>query len=121
MRNFTEKLKEFIYYLVCKELTATEYAVGAVDSLDDTITIMKKCPWTFSFMEAAKLFFSRYAETAICIAITGTLWALYGEQMATTLFYAFDMPNWMLPICLCGALKIFSRVLGEVGCCLGAN
>ena len=121
MRNFIEKLKEFIYYLVCKKLPATEYAVGAVDSFDNTITIIKKGPWTFTLMEAAKLFFSRYAETAICIAITSILWSSYGERMATTLFYAFDMPNWMLPICLCGALKIFSRVLGEVGSCLGAN
>lgn len=121
MRNFMEKFKEFIYYLICEKIPATEYAVGAVDSLDDTITIMRMCPWTFRPLEVVKLFFSRYAETAICIAITGILWALYGEQMATTLFYAFDMPNWMLPICLCGALKIFSRVLGEVGCCLGAN
>lgn len=121
MRIFWAKLKEFIYYLICEKIPATEYAVGAVDSLNDTITIMRMCPWTFRPLEVVKLFFSRYAESAICIAITGILWALYGEQMATALFYAFDMPNWMLPICLCVALKIFSRVLGEVRCCLGVN
>ena len=121
MRDFTEKIKEFIYYLICEKYPVTEYAVGAVDSLNDIVAIMDRCPWIFKPLEAVKLFFSRYAETAICIAITGILWALYGEQMATALFYAFDMPDWMLPICLCGALKIFSRVLGEVGSCIGAN
>lgn len=48
------------------------------------------------------------------IAITGVLWMLYGEELATALFNACAMPSWMLPFCLFGAAEIFTRVLGEV-------
>ena len=67
------------------------------------------------------LFFARYAKTAGFIAITGVLWKSYGHKIAEDLFYAFPVPNWMLPICLCIAMNIFSRILGEVKCCLGVN
>ena len=114
MKNIIEKIKDFIYYRICERYPVTEYAVGAVESLDDTIAIMDMCPWTFSPIEAVKLFLTRFASTAICIAITGVLWMLYGEEIATALFNASSMPSWMLPFCLFGAAGIFSRVLNEV-------
>ena len=114
MRNIVEKIKDFIYYRICKRYPVAEYAVGAVDSFDDTVAIMDMCPWTFSPGEAFKLFLSRYAKTALSIAITGVLWMLYGEEMATALFNACAMPGWMLPFCLFGAAEIFTRVLGEL-------
>lgn len=121
MQIFLEKLKEYIYYLICKEHPATEYAVGAVDTFNDTAKIIGLYPWTSKPREAVMLFFVRYAKTAGFIVITGVLWESYGKKIAEGLFYAFPMPNWMLPICLCIAMNIFSRILGEVKCCLGAN
>lgn len=114
MKNIIETAKDFIYFRICERYPVTEYAVGAVNSLDDTVAIMDMCPWTFSPLETIKLFLSRYARTALSIAITGVLWMLYGEEMATALFYACEMPSWMLPFCLFGAAEIFTRVLGEV-------
>lgn len=119
--NFKEKFKEFIYYIICKEYPATKYAVGAVDTFNDTAKIIGLCPWTFKLREAVMLFFVQYAKTAGFIVVTGVLWESYGKKIAEGLFYASPMPNWTLPICLCIAMNIFSRILGEVGCCLGAN
>ena len=121
MWYFSENIKELMCYLICEKYPVTQYVTGAVDSLNDTVSIMDRNPWTCTPLEMGKLFFSRYVATALCIAITGLLWILYGEQMATAWFYEFDVPNWMLPICLYVALKIFSRILGEGGCCLGTN
>ena len=114
MKNIIEKIKDFIYFCICERYPVTEYAVGAVDSLDDTVAIMDMCPWIFSTGEAFKLFLIRYAKTAISIAITGALWILYGEELATALFNICAMPSWMLPFCLFGAAEIFTRVLGEL-------
>ena len=114
MKNIIEKLKDFIYFRIYERCPVAEYAVGAVDSLDDTVAIMDMCPWTFSPGKAFKLFLTRYAKTAISIAITGVLWMLYGEELATALFNVCAMPSWMLPFCLFGAAEIFTRVLGEV-------
>ena len=109
-----EKIKDLIYYLICERYPNAEYVIGAVDSFDDTVAIMDMCPWTFSSGEVFMLFLSRYAKTVLSIAITGVLWMLYGEEMATALFNACAMPGWMLPFCLFGATEIITRVLGEV-------
>lgn len=114
MKSTGEKIKSFIYYQICEKHPATEYAVGATESFKETKAIIDMCPWTHSPFEVVKLFTFRYVRIAISIALTGLLWAFYGEQLATELFHAFTMPNLMLPFCLFGASEIFTRVLNEV-------
>lgn len=114
MKNIIDKIKSFIYYRLCEKHPVTEYAVGVAESFEETKAIIDMCLWTFRPLEAVKLFAFRYARIAISIALTGLLWALYGEQLATELFYAFTMPNWMFQFLLFGASEIFTRVLNEV-------
>ena len=114
MKSIGEKIKSFIYYQISEKHPATEYVVGATESFEETKAIIDMCPQTFSPLEMVRLFAFRYARIAISIALTGLLWAFYGEQLARELFYAFTMPNWMLPFCLFGASEISTRVLNEV-------
>lgn len=114
MESISKRIRSFIYYQICEKHPVTEYAVGATKSFEETKAIIDMCPWTFSPLETVKLFAFRYARITISIALTTLLWAFYGEQLATELFYAFTMPNWMLPFCLFGASEIFTRVLNEV-------
>lgn len=114
MENITERIKAFIYFRICEKYPVTEYAVGATKSFKETKSIIAVCPWAFSSLEAGKLFMLRYARVAISIALTGLFWAVYDEQLATALFYAFAMPSWMLPFCLFSASEILTRVLNEI-------
>lgn len=110
MINIIEKIKSFVYY----KYPVTEYVVGTAESIDETILIMDACPFTFTPWEAFKLFLTRYARVIISISLTCVLWILYGETLATELFYAFHLPSWMLQFCLWGAASIFSNVLNEL-------
>ena len=114
MKDIIDRIKDFVYFRICDRYPVTEYAVGAVDSLDDTVAIMDICPWIFSPGEAIKLFLTRYTKTTINIAMTGALWMLYGEELATALFNICAMPSWMLLFCIFGAAETFTRVLGEL-------
>lgn len=114
MKNITERIKGFIYFRICEKYPVTEYAVGATKSFKETKFIIDVCPLAFTPIEAGKLMLFRYARVAISIALTGLFWAVYGEQLATALFYAFAMPSWMLPFCLFSASEISTRVMNEV-------
>lgn len=114
MKSIIEKIKHFIYSHICERYPVTEYAVGAIDSFDETVAIMDMCPWIFSPAEVLKLFLKRYTKTVISIAITGALWMMYGGELATALFNICEMPRWMLPFCLFEVSEIFTRVLGEL-------
>lgn len=114
MKSISKRIKGFIYYQIYENHPVVEYALGATEGFEETKAIIDMCPWTFSPLEAVKLFAFRYARIAISIALTGLLWALYGKQLATELFYAFTMPNWMLSFVLFGTSEIFTRVLNEV-------
>ena len=96
------------------EDNAAEYVECAIDSYDETIEIMDRCPWVFDMLEMISLFISRCIGKVIVITVTGLLWLYGGVQLATALFYACSFPNWMMPICLLIAAKRFGSVLKEL-------
>lgn len=93
------------------EDNAAEYVECAIDSQDETIEIMDRCPWVFDMLEMIRLFISRYIGKAFVITVIGLLWLYGGVQLATAVFYDCAMPAWMLPLCLMIAAKKFGNVV----------
>lgn len=50
------------------EDNAAEYVECAIDSYDETIEIMDRCPWVFDMLEMISLFISRYIGKVIVIS-----------------------------------------------------
>lgn len=91
-----------------------KYTLAAIDDIKEVISITEMCPWTFTPIDTVKLFFTKFIGTAIVIALISLLWCLWGGQISTELFYLSNTPNWMLPIVLMPASKIFTRVSSEI-------
>lgn len=114
MQKIFKIFQEWTLYCTYEKSPIVEYALSIFKSLQETFSIIDNCSWKFNLYETVKLFSIRYSRTFINIAITSLTWGFWGKQLATSLFFAFSMPNWMLPICLFGASNILTQVLNEI-------
>lgn len=115
MKKIIESMKDFFYYLIFDKFSLAEYMVSVVDACDDTKRIMETCPWEFTTEEKVKLFLFRFGRKGICIFISGFLWSCGFQQIAEEWFFAFNLPDFLLPFCLFVALDKLTKSFDDLG------
>ena len=112
--KIVEKLKGYLYFLVCEKNPYIEYIVGGIKSYTDIQEIESKCSWTFLPEEKIKLFFLRLGGAVLCIIITGFVWNVFKPAIIQS-FNVTDLPRWtMLPF-LYATMESVTKVLDDMG------
>lgn len=108
-----EHIKESISKLPLKNIKNFKYIYRIIECGIDAKKIMSMSDLSYSLKDKLTILGMCMLKSFLFILVSSLLYLCCVKYIAEALFYVFDFPMWMLPVCLFIAAKKSKEVLND--------